>query len=151
LVGSIPFEQLDTLLTDLRRQPAAARQGTPFQTAWPLRLIEVLPGMPLPSPRPRPAIPPAGQEKLTADLREVVADAMQSAAPRRMEVLLAYTPDEDDRSWRRRMSAAAAPGLVIEGRVGPLVTVLTSAAKAPALAALDEVAAVRLPRVARQA
>jgi hypothetical protein len=146
LTGMIPVGQLDTLLTDLRKTPAGARQPAPFASAWPLRVTEVMPGVPLPGQRPRPPAVPPGQEKLTADLREVAADA----APRRLEVILAAAPTEEDRVWRRLLSRAV-PGLVVEGRVGPLVTVMTPATQAPALAALDEVAAVRLPRVARPA
>jgi hypothetical protein len=147
LVGMIPVGQLDTLLTDLRSLPAGERQPAPFQSAWPLRLAEVLPALPSPGQRPPPPPVPPGQEKLTADLREVVADAAKAAEPRRMEVVLADQPSDEDSLWRRRL-VNGVPGTIVEGRVGPVVTVLLPAAKAPALAALDEVAAVRLPRVA---
>jgi hypothetical protein len=90
---------------------------------------------------------PPGQEKLTADLREVLADEAKAKEPRQLEVILANTPTEDDRVWRRVLGNAA-PGLVLEGKVGPVVTVRVSPSQAPALAALDEVAAIRLPRVA---
>src|SRR5581483_4551775 len=53
----------------------------------------------------------------------------------------------EDRSWVAPLSL---PGVIVEGRLGPLVTVLVPSAKAAlALAALPEVAAVRLPRVAQ--
>jgi hypothetical protein len=149
LVGMIPVGQLDTLLTDLRTLPAGTRQPAPFQTVWPLRETEVLPTLPLPSPRSvRPPPVARGQEKLTADLREVLADAKGAAAPRRLEVILANLPAPEDRFWKRGL-ASAVPGMVIEGRLGPVVTVMVPPSEAPALAALDAVAAVRLPRVAR--
>jgi hypothetical protein len=149
LVGSIPVGQLDALLSDLRTLPAGARQPAPFQAVWPLRVTEVLPTLPLPSPRSvRPPVVPPEQQKLTADLREVLADAAGAAAPRRLEVILANIPTEEDRVWRGRL-AKAVPGTIVEGRLGPVVTVVLPPAKAPALAALDEVAALRLPRVAR--
>jgi hypothetical protein len=147
LVGAIPADRVDTLMTDLRKTPAGARQGPPFTAAWPLRLSEIRPDLPLPVQRPRPPAVPAGQEKLTADLREVVA-AKGADVPRRLEVILASGPTEDDRTWRRRL-ARGVPGIVLEGRVGPVVTVLMQPAKAPQLAALDDVIVVRLPRAAR--
>jgi hypothetical protein len=148
LVGAIPAGQLDTLLTDLRRVKAGESQPAPFASVWPLRATLALPDMPPPSPRPRPPQVPPELVKLTADLREVVANAGQAAAPRRLEVLLAAAPSDDDRTWRRRL-AGPVTGLVIEGRVGALVTVLLPAARAAELAALPDVVAVRLPRVAR--
>jgi hypothetical protein len=148
LVGSMPTGQLDKLLTDLRKLPAGQKQAAPFASVWPLPASEVLVGMALPGARPGPPVVPPGQEKLTADLREVVADAAPAATPRRLEVLLAATPELEDRAWVRRLTGRI-PGLVVEGRVGPLVSVVLPPAQAPAVAALDQVVAVRLPRVAR--
>ncbi len=149
LVGMIPAAGVNTLLTDLHALPAGSRQPAPFQVVWPLRVAEVLPAMPLPSPRSvRPPVVPEGQQKLTADLREVVADPVAAVTPRRLEVILASTPSDEDRTWRRKL-VNTVPGTVLEGRLGPVVTLLLPPSGAPALAALDEVAAVRLPRVAR--
>jgi hypothetical protein len=148
LLGAIPSDRVPNLLNDLRKLPAGAREPAPFATHWPLRVTEVLPGMPVPAGRPRPGAIPAGQEKLTQDLREVLADADAAGTPQRLEVLLATSPPESDKAWRRWITSNA-PGVMVEGRVGPLVTVLAPPAAAPAIAARPEIDAVRLPRTAR--
>jgi hypothetical protein len=148
ILGSIPVGRLETLLTDLRKVPAGTRQPAPFASVWPLRVAEAQPGMELPKPRPRPAAIPAGQEKLSADLRELIANAASARASRRLEVVLASAPAEDEVAWRNRL-ASGLPGLAIEGRLGPVVTVVLPPAQAPALAASDLVVGVRLPRIAR--
>ncbi len=145
LLGSMPYNRLETLLTDLREQPAGQRMSGPFRNVWAVRLAEVLPGMPLPMPRPRPPQVPKEQEKLSPDLRDVLSDAAAAAKPTRLDVILAATPAPEDNSYRSLL-ARAAPGLVVEGRLGPLVSVVAHPAQAPALAALPEVTAVRLPR-----
>jgi hypothetical protein len=86
-------------------------------------------------------------EKVSPELRPLLAGDAAKAAATRLEVLLAQTPPEDDESWDRPLRAAV-PGIVIEGRVGGLVTAVAPPAAAAALAALPEVAGVRLPRVA---
>jgi hypothetical protein len=148
LLGSMPAAQVDALLNDLRQTPAGRKQPAPFQNAWPVRLTRVYPQLPLPAGRPAPPVVPSGQEKLSADLRELLADAARAGAARRLEVILAVAPAlPEDRSWVERLSL---PGVIVEGRLGPLVTVLVPNAKAALpLAALPEVAAVRLPRVAQ--
>jgi hypothetical protein len=149
LLGSMPYNRLETLLTDLREQPAAARLPAPFRNVWAVRKAEVFPDMPAPVPRPAPPQVPQGQEKLSPDLRALLGDGGAAARPMRLEVILAATPDEE-RSYRGDLGAAA-PGLVVEGRIGPLVTVLANPAQAPALAALPRVVGVRLPRLAQPA
>ncbi|HWG41348.1 MAG TPA: S8 family serine peptidase [Gemmataceae bacterium] len=146
LVGSMPYNRLETLLTDLRAQPAGQRQPRPFQGVWAVRVAEVFPGMPLPVPRPRPPQVPKGQEKLSPDLRDVLSDAARAAKPMRLEVILAATPAPEDRGYRTLLSRAA-PGLIVEGRLGPLVTVVANPSQAPSLAALPDVTGVRLPRL----
>jgi hypothetical protein len=148
LVGAMPADRIDTLLGDLRKLPAGARQGPPFSSVWPLRVAVARPDLPLPAGRPRPVVVPPGQEKLTADLRAVLDDKDRAARPMRLEAILADTPAAGDHSWRRRLTGAV-PGLVLEGRVGPVVAVVLPPAQAPALAAMDDVVAVRLPRPAR--
>jgi hypothetical protein len=148
LLGSMPAGQVDALLNDLRQTPAGKKQPAPFQNAWPVRLVVVYPQLPLPAGRPTPPVVPPGQEKLTADLREALAGPAPAGGPQRLEVILAAAPAlSEDRTWLRPMDL---PGVTVEGRLGPLVTVLVSDIKtALALAALPEVAAVRLPRVAQ--
>jgi hypothetical protein len=150
LVGSMPFNRLETLLTDLRSQPAGARLPAPFRNIWAVRVAEVFPDMPAPVPRPAPPQVPKGQEKLSPDLRAVLSDGGGAARPMRLEVILAATPDPEDRTYRGQLRSAA-PGLIVEGRLGPLVSVFANPAQAPALAALPEVMGVRLPRVAQPA
>ena len=58
--------------------------------------------------RPREApVAAKGEEKLTPDLRARLAGGGDAATPLRLEVILALTPDESDRAWRRDLSAAA--------------------------------------------
>jgi hypothetical protein len=148
LVGAIPVARLDTLLEDLRKTPLGAKQPAPFQSTWPVVLTEVRPDLPLPTPRPPAPVVPKGQEGLSPDLREILAEEAKAALPTRLEVLLAFAPAEREQGWQQPLLRAA-PGVVIEGRLGPLVSVVARPNQAPALAALPEVVAVRLPRVAR--
>jgi hypothetical protein len=173
LVGSLPAGRLGVLLDDLRKTPEGAKQPAPFVNAWPVVWSEVRPDLPVPLPRPAPPAVPKGQESITPDLREVLKDQAKAAQPTRLEVILAAKPGAYEQEWQESLHRAActcrtpslrfqdheqawqeplqraAPGLVIEGRLGPLVSVVARPNQAPALAALPEVAAVRLPRVAR--
>lgn len=115
---------------------------------WPIRVVEVRPDLPAPAARPEPPAIPKGQEKLTPELREPVGDAAKAAAPARLEVILARTPEDRERGWADALLQAS-PGLVIEGRLGPLVSVRVAPSQAPVLAALPDVTTVRLPRAAR--
>jgi hypothetical protein len=143
LVGTYPADALGALLEDLRRQPGAEKLPAPFATRSPLLVTEIMPAeMPPAVPRPAPPAVPKGQEKLTPELRPLVADGK---APARLEVILWATPAEDDSRWQRDLQEAA-PGLIVEGRVGAVVSVVVPPAEAPALAALPVVSTVRLPR-----
>ena len=149
LLGAIPAGQADALLDDVRKRPGAPK-GPPLQAPhlfWPIRVVEIRPDLPAPAARPEPPAVPKGQEKLTPELRELLGDAAKAGSPARLEVILAQTPAEGERGWASDLLAA--PGLVIEGRLGPLVSVRVAPSQAPALAALPVVAAVRLPRAAR--
>jgi hypothetical protein len=150
IVGSMPYGRLETLLSDLREQPAGKKMAAPFRSMWAVRKTEVFPGVPLPAPRPRPPQVPKGQEKLSPDLRDILKDAGAAAKPARLEVLLYGTPGPEDRSFIRVLGRAA-PGVVVEGQLGPLITVVTPPSAALALAALPDVVGVRLPRVAQPA
>jgi hypothetical protein len=119
-----------------------------FRTPAAVRVVEVLPDMPLPRPRTPPPEVPAGQEKLTPDLRELLADAGRADTTQRLELVFARAPEERDRAWRRLL-AQTVPELLLEGQLGPVVTVKAPARSALLLATLPEIAAVRLPRVAR--
>ncbi|MHB1425592.1 MAG: hypothetical protein ACYC3I_20685 [Gemmataceae bacterium] len=146
LVGSMPLNNVGALLKDLREQPAGARQPAPFKNVWAVRASLVSPELPPPAPRPRLPRVPKEQEKLSPDLREVLADAAAAAKPMRMEVIFAYVPGPEDKGYLRLLRLAA-PGVIVEGRLGPLVTVVAPARQALALAGLGEVSGVRLPRL----
>jgi len=119
-----------------------------FRTPLAVRVVEVFPGMPLPVPRPPLPEIPAGQEKFTPDLRELLADPALAETPLHLEVILAFTPEDSDLTWRRLLFQTAS-ALDLEGRLGPVVTVKAPAKAALALGALPEVAVVRLPRLAQ--
>lgn len=149
LLGTVPAGQLDALLSDVRKRPGAPK-APPLRSPhlfWPIRLVEVRPDLPPPAARPEPPAIPKGQEKLTPELRELVGDA-KATAPARLEVILARTPDDGERGWADALLQGS-PGLVIEGRLGPLVSVRVAPGQAPVLAALPDVTTVRLPRAAR--
>jgi hypothetical protein len=146
LVGSMPLAQVDALLTDLRQRPAGKKLSGPFRNVWAVRASVVNPDMLPPAPRPRLPKVPKEQEKLSPDLRDVLNDAAAAAKPMRLEVILAGVPDAEDKSYLR-MLRNAVPGLIVEGRLGPLVTIVVDPKQAPALAALPEVVGVRLPRL----
>ena len=63
-------------------------------------------------------------------------------------MILARTPEDRERGWADALLQAS-PGLVIEGRLGPLVSVRVAPGQAAVLAALPDVTTVRLPRAAR--
>jgi hypothetical protein len=143
LLGAIPTGQLDALLDDVRKRPGAPHTS-PIQSTWPIRVVGVWPKLPVPSGRPEPTAVPKDQEKIAPELRAI----LKNAEPARMEVILARTPSDDEPAAVAPLRRAA-PGLVVEGRMGPLISVRAAPAQAPALAALPDVAVVRLPRVAR--
>jgi hypothetical protein len=157
LVGTVPAGNLDLLLEDLRWQGGGwlaprvpvAELPSPLRHSWPLRVVEVIPepagvepakDVP-PSPELNGAVDPL--LKISRELRALAAQEQ----PVRMEVILAATPTSDDRSWRRDLEMAA-PGSMIEGRLGPLVSLRAIPKQAEELAKLPGVSTVRLPRPA---
>jgi hypothetical protein len=135
---------MDSLLPRLIQSPTP-EVPLLFRLAAPVRLIEALPEMPLPALAGTPPAVPPGQEKISSDLRALMADPMEANKQRRLEVLLALTPSAEDRTWLRTVGSQ---DVVIEGRLGPVVTVVGNPALAPGLAALPGVVSVRLPRPA---
>jgi hypothetical protein len=149
LLGMVPANKLDALLTDLRQQPSGTTLPAPFAGVWPLRAIEAQTLLPFPAQQPVPLLPPRGQEKIAPELRALLADEAAAAKPVRMEIILAVTPAGEGAGWRNALETAA-PDLSVEGRLGPLVTGTASARSAVALAALPDVSTVRLPRSGEQ-
>jgi hypothetical protein len=146
LVGSMPFNNVERLLTDLRQQPAGRKLPGPFRNVWAVRASIVSPELPAPAASPRLPKVPQEQEKLSPDLRDVLGDAAAAAKPMRLEVILAGAPAAEDKSYLRLLRGAVS-GLIVEGQLGPLVTVVANPAQASALAALPNVVGVRLPRL----
>ncbi len=143
----------DLLAIVQRRLPPTVRSELPvlLRTDSPVRVTEVQSYLPpLPAPL-KVTAPPKGEEKITADLRARLASA-DAATPLRLEAVLALAPDDNDRSWQRAL-ASVAPGVVIEGHVGPLVTLkatpaqVRGTAESPGgLVTLPLVSTIRLPR-----
>ena len=113
-----------------------------FRGGSTLRVIEVLPQLPLPAVRPIPQPVPQGMDKFTPDLRELAADEARAAQPLRIELIYALTPSAE--ALRR---LAAAQDLVVEGQLGPVVTVTAPQMTIRALTTVDEIAVMRLPRL----
>ncbi len=130
----------------LRRLPPAVMADLPLllRTDSPVRVTEVQPGLPLPRAWKEPPPPARELEKLTPEVRDLVAAADKDTA-RHLEVILWLSPDDSDRSWRQELTEAV-PGLIVQGRVGPLIAVRMAPAQAPALAAVPTVSTIRLPR-----
>jgi hypothetical protein len=154
LIGTIPAGRVETLLKDLRGQPAGwfapliarADLPTPLRNVTPIFVTEVLPGMP-------PLVePPAPTDRGTEDFDKISPDLWslvkaKDARNVRLQVILSYAPGTTDTAWRARLMNAA-PSLLIEGRLGQFVTGIASAADAARLATLPDVAVVRLARAA---
>ncbi|HKB03473.1 MAG TPA: hypothetical protein VKD90_14720 [Gemmataceae bacterium] len=172
LRGTIPWSTVPKLLKDLRFQPsgwfiqetpaelyAALRDGSqtpelvkPFGDAVPVRVVEILGSAESAPPVVR--LPPIPEDqphlvKFTADLRRRLAEEGAADKPLRLEVVLVASPPEADVAWRQPFRQA---GATIEGRVGPVVTVtVPKGSQAASVAALPDVASVRLPRMSSAA
>jgi hypothetical protein len=148
LVGAIPYGQIDVILNDLRKYPKAADEPAPFASVQPIRVVEVMPDVPAPAPRSPP--PPLAPEltNVGPELRLLLLDKDKAAEPLRFEIVLALAPNADDRAWMAPIRAVA-PSVAVEGRIGPIVTAYGPRGQALAIAALPDIAAVRLPRPPR--
>jgi hypothetical protein len=148
IVGNISWRNLTLLLADLRGTPSGAKQPGPFQNTTPIRLVVVEPGLELVKPLPEQPAAPAGQEKLAPEVRALLGDKDAAAKPHRMEILLWLTPAPEDRRWQADLRGAVTE-LLIEGQLGPVVSVVARPDQIPALAALPSVTGIRLLRAAR--
>jgi hypothetical protein len=163
LVGWIPRGELDTLLGDLRWQssgalaPAApvATLPSPIKNVSPVLVTEVIPESADKAPgseAPPPVTPPEDDLqslKVSREIRELASGKSQTT-PLRMEVILTTMPRPGDSAWENELSRAAG-GLVIEGRLGSVVSVIAAPGSAVNLARLPSVSTIRLPRGASSA
>lgn len=154
LRGTIPNENLLTLLKDARTQPTGwfvpivpkDLLPLPLRAVLPVRLVEVLADLPAtPEPAPPLGITPASP-KLTADARAVVEDPMSVGKPLRVDLIL---NDDPSVAWRdiRDLIRTTAEGISVEGQVGVVATVrVSNALDVNKLAGLTSVRSIRLPR-----
>jgi hypothetical protein len=143
LSGLLPAGQVGVLATDLRKLPGAEKLPQPFARLDVLRVAEVFPEM---KPERRQAVSvPRGMEKLSPDLRALV-QSEDKGLVRRFEIILAQPPAPEDRLWQGWILDA---GLVVEGRLGSLITVSGPPSVALEVAKRPDVTGVRLPRLGR--
>jgi hypothetical protein len=146
LAGVIPKGKLETLLYDLRTLPEKERISglAPHQIA--IRVIEVMPAsMPaFPAPKPPAAPTPPQFAKIAPSLRTLMGNKELSVKATRLEIVLVFDPVSREHPWQTAMRDAA-PGLIVEGICGTLVTVRATPDDVLKLAPLPEVALVRLP------
>jgi hypothetical protein len=138
MLGWLPAGRLDSLFDDKFQVDKIA----------PIRRIEVLaeagwePGKEPAAAEAVPADKPY-LAKVSADLRRYLAGA-DAQKPVRVEVVLWTTPKSDEKPWYDVVTS----NIQTEGRIGPLVTATVAPAEIEDLAALPEVAVVRLPQPA---
>jgi hypothetical protein len=148
IVGRVAIDRLGAFLDYARDFLGHPDLPHVVRSSQPIRLVEARPDLPVPVGRPAEPKVPAAQLKFDPALRAFLA-GKKATAGAQLEVILGYTPRPTDRSWIGTLESA---GAVVEGRLGPLVTVYgVPRTLAPKLAALDSVVAVRLPRVAQRA
>ncbi len=155
LVGTVPVHQLETLLKDLRNRPggwfapAIAREDLPLplRRENPILVTEVLrepaPARELVLPEP---LTPAYMDKVSPELAPLVSDKDRVLEATRLEIILTYTPGDDDRLWWSGLKAHV-PEILLEGRLGSVVTCVTRVGYVRKLAALPQVSTIRLPRL----
>jgi hypothetical protein len=165
ILGTIPAADVEMLSADLRVLPAGwlapqtpiANLPDPIREVTPIRIAEVLaepegvpPSVDVP-PTPLPLSNDGGLNalaKIAPDLRAIAAEGAAGAI--RFEVVLTHTPGLDDTAWRALFPTQS--DFVVEGRIGPVVSILGPATAIRTLAELPEIATVRPPRAAtRQA
>ncbi len=139
-------ELMNLLLRRVNVTAANAALPVLYRTVAPIRLIEVQ-KQPSPEGRPPANLAPAGQERIDPELRELLKDEAKKTQRLRLEVLLAQTPGIDETGWRDALMSGT--DVLIEGRLGSLVTVVAPAGDALKLVERPQVIGVRLPRVGR--
>ncbi len=169
VLGWLPAGRLDALLkgeakieVSAAALPKAGRSAT--QVLSPFRIITVLPepegAEPAKEPAAQAAAPPplaaeqAFREKVSADLRTLVAGLPEDKQkqPLRAEIVLRTAPapgDLGDLGDLGDRLGFLQRYMVVEGRLGGVVTGLIYPSDIDALAALPDVSTVRLPQPAR--
>ena len=97
----------DLLTLLMSRLPPGVSDDLPvlLRIDSPIRVTEVQPNLPVPAARKSP-VAAKEDEKLAPDLRVLLAGGGDLSKPRRLEVILATTPEESDRIWRRDLTSA---------------------------------------------
>jgi hypothetical protein len=160
LMGWLPVGQLDPILKqtlqvqmDVPGKGVLPTEASPpvAMKLNPIELIEVIrepgDGAPAGESGAASAAGRADIEKLSADLRKLIGEGGAEADKlHQVEVILRHAPEAEDGAWRAPLQAG---GLLIDGRIGPLVSGQASTASLAGLALLPEVSTVRLPQPAR--
>ena len=151
LVGTIPAGQVDNLLKDLRGNPggwfapaiALADLPTPLRNVSPILITEINPDAePLNQPTIAAAREPAFLDKISDELWQIVQKKESQLATIRLQMILAATPANGDSSWQFLVGQAA-PGFVVEGREGAIVTGVARVGQIANLAALPITTTIR--------
>lgn len=154
LVGTIPAGQLDNMPKDLRGQPggwlapalALGDLPTPLRNTSPILITEVLSDWaatgPLKKPLALPVRDPAHLTKLSDELWELSQQKEKHGEIVRLQVILAAAPPANDKSWQEMLSEAA-PGFLVEGQEGAIITGLTRLGHVSNLSSLAMVTTVR--------
>lgn len=141
---------VDVLLRRLEGRQAAVVLPQLFRPRQLVRLIEARPDLPLPTDRLPPPEQTRDPVKIEQPLLVQVKDPALANVVGRVDVLLNFTPDPNRRRWLEDLETAA-PSLILEGRLGPLLSVRMKAGEVQALARLGIVSAIRPPRKATSA
>jgi hypothetical protein len=159
LVGTVPAGQLNQLLKDLRELPSGwlvphdpvPTLDAPLKNQVPIQVIELLPEpgdvAPARETPAAPALPEAKAHfaKLAPELRALVENEMDESKTLRVEAVLVKAPAEGDREWEFPLRTAA-QSILVEGRIGNIITVRAKAVHVSELARLAQVSLVRLAR-----
>ncbi len=158
LFGTVPTAEIESLLSDLRDTPGGwlgpdvprDELPDPIREFNPIRVVEVIAepeGVPPNADAPAPTVDPT-LENVAPDLWPEIAK--EGGGRIRMEVVLNRPPVAiEDAAWRNFLQGAG--DVAIEGRVGPVVTILAPASVARTIAASPGVATVRPVRPATRA
>lgn len=148
--GAIPAGEVLGLLKDLRTLPAGYFFGPtgadelpqPFASVLPIRSVEVL------AAQPAATVTDADPGPFTADLAAILANPVSAERPLTVEAV--FDPDVLDGPARSRLRLAA-PGVSLNGVIGPVATLrLNKASAALMLAKVPGVFRLRLPRLANE-